>query len=1283
MLKKYLWIWFVLLIINGITAYQSVAQCGPGTPSFNVNLSGNPDTTWISRDTTRHDTCCGATAPDKCGKFIVTLHPGAVGIKFDVCDGAIPPGALFYQVGCGTPKAVGEVLCLNGTGPHTITFCKPGNNINKYCITSIGKAQAGPPISVNDGCKGELYCTGYVDTSVTWRSVAPGIPGTYNNYLNCLKGCDTVQVEAKPGFPSYVDFEVCGRTLGGCDPPPSCDTVRAYFNSTLQATILPQNPTVCFGSPHTTITANGSGGTPPYTYKWSTNTTTQSINVNVGTYVVELGDSSGCPPTYDTVTVTSFSNTISAFAGNDTTVCQQSLPIPLKGKIVAAGGGQWFGGGGTYNPSADSLNANYTPSSAEILQQQVTLYLRTTGNGTCPPDTDTVVIALPDFTALFTTSTKNVSCFGDSTGAALIKGSGIDSIVWDSKILSFTIDSASTLFADTFSYRVVDTNGCYQDSSFLITQPNALQIDSLLADSVLCFGDSTGSARISVQGGTAPYGYSWSSGSNSSTANNLVQGSYTVTVTDTMGCTIDSAVVVNEPGVLSMNLSVYHVLCFADSTASAKATANGGSAPYVYSWRVYGQNVSGDSVSGLNADTFRLTISDKQNCTIDTLFQINQPPQLVIDSLVLEATKCHGDSNGIAKVTATGGSPRYIYSWSNGDTASTSLNFWAGAHSLTITDSSGCKADSSFTINQPNPLVQQITAFDAKCFGSASGEAYSTVQGGTTPYQWLWSSGATGNQDSASQMVMGSYYCIVTDSNGCKDSTTFVIGQPDSLTGTITTQNVSCYNYSDGWAAINMQGGTPPFSYSWTPGSSGQNTDSTYNLVKGNYYVSVTDSNGCTFLDTTLITQPDTFVVSLSKNTGDTICTGQSVTFKANTTGGTPAYNYQWNPTGSADSLTLTLTQSLGVAVTVTDQKNCPPTSDSMFVHVINTASDSVVITNNGPVCKNKPIEVSSFHGGTYRPYIYQWSPNIGTTTGKFNFVPPASAWYYLSITDLCNNTRIDSTFIQVNPLPLVTLSDSVYEGCVEFSLSLINTSDSAGNYSYLWEFGDGSTSTLAQPNYTYKIPGSYAISVVATNSFGCENEDKELGKAVVRPRPQADFTANKYASKLSLAQFVFTDESTGAVSRTWSIGDTLKGSNTTQEFTALDTGTYPIWLRVINSYSCTDSLLDYVVVTPDHVIQIPNAFMPNKEQEGDGSFNALEPTNSVFFPFTEYVDKYHLMIYDRWGELIFESFDVNIGWNGYYNGKLCQQDVYFWKLDLTFTDGFNEKRVGDVTLLH
>jgi gliding motility-associated-like protein len=111
--------------------------------------------------------------------------------------------------------------------------------------------------------------------------------------------------------------------------------------------------------------------------------------------------------------------------------------------------------------------------------------------------------------------------------------------------------------------------------------------------------------------------------------------------------------------------------------------------------------------------------------------------------------------------------------------------------------------------------------------------------------------------------------------------------------------------------------------------------------------------------------------------------------------------------------------------------------------------------------------------------------------------------------------------------------------------------------------------------------------------------------------------------------------------------------------------------------------LLDYVVVTPDHVIQIPNAFMPNKEQEGDGSFNALEPTNSVFFPFTEYVDKYHLMIYDRWGELIFESFDVNIGWNGYYNGKLCQQDVYFWKLDLTFTDGFNEKRVGDVTLLH
>ncbi len=252
----------LIILLLGLLSLEVHSQCGPNVPSFTVDLSANPDTTWLSPFVVRDDTCCGATAPDKCVEFVLTLHPSAQGIIFDVCDGASPPGALFYQIGCGPPIAVGNAICLNGPGPHTITFCKPGNNNNVYCITSIPAPSAGPDIAVNDGCQGQIAVAGLHPDSITWTSVFPGATGAYNTYLSCTT-CDTVDVVAQPGYPAYVDYQVCGTPLGGCSTTPQfCDTVRTYFNSTLSATINPLNPAICFGATSTNLTAIGGGGTP-------------------------------------------------------------------------------------------------------------------------------------------------------------------------------------------------------------------------------------------------------------------------------------------------------------------------------------------------------------------------------------------------------------------------------------------------------------------------------------------------------------------------------------------------------------------------------------------------------------------------------------------------------------------------------------------------------------------------------------------------------------------------------------------------------------------------------------------------------------------------------------------------------------------------------------------------------------------------------------------------------------------------------------------------------------
>src|SRR6185503_17842270 len=156
-------------------------NCGPTTPTFTVNLPGNPNGSWISPVVSRNDTCCGAQAPDACVQFVITLDPLAQGISFNIYSGAVPPGAMFYQINCGPPVAVGSPICLNGVGPHYLTFCKPGNNSNEYIITSLGDpGTQGDTMSM--GCtSGNLYAWGYYEPSVSWTSIFPGPQGAYNS----------------------------------------------------------------------------------------------------------------------------------------------------------------------------------------------------------------------------------------------------------------------------------------------------------------------------------------------------------------------------------------------------------------------------------------------------------------------------------------------------------------------------------------------------------------------------------------------------------------------------------------------------------------------------------------------------------------------------------------------------------------------------------------------------------------------------------------------------------------------------------------------------------------------------------------------------------------------------------------------------------------------------------------------------------------------------------------------------------------------------------------------
>ncbi|MES2781117.1 MAG: SprB repeat-containing protein, partial [Bacteroidota bacterium] len=314
------------------------AQPCSGAPSFTIDLSGSPDSTWTSSSIARSGDCCGSSNPDRCIEFNLTLDSLSSGIKLDIPSGALPGGALFYQIGCGVSYQVGVEICLSGPGPHRITFCKPGNNTNVYQIKAIPKPDIRGKLLITQACIGFLQTTGLVDTSISWESV-PNNP-TYNSYLSCLHGCDSVSIIPTGSYPPTVTYRVCGLVQGGCVGTTFCDTATVHFVTDIDVDIQPKNATVCFGGTNTTLTANAIGGLAPFHYTWSTGATTSSISVGAGTYHVSMTDSLGCFVVRDTVIVTSFTLPIDANAGNDTTVCTRANNVLLNGIVQAAGGGR-------------------------------------------------------------------------------------------------------------------------------------------------------------------------------------------------------------------------------------------------------------------------------------------------------------------------------------------------------------------------------------------------------------------------------------------------------------------------------------------------------------------------------------------------------------------------------------------------------------------------------------------------------------------------------------------------------------------------------------------------------------------------------------------------------------------------------------------------------------------------------------------------------------------------------------------------------------------------------
>jgi len=827
----------------------------------------------------------------------------------------------------------------------------------------------------------------------------------------------------------------------------------------------------CFGGNNGTALISASGGTPPYTYSWNTTpvqTTSSISNLSAGSYIVVTTDTKGCSKT-DTITITQ----------------NGALSITKTKADARCYGGNTGSASITVNngtsPYTYSWNTTPAQTTSSINNLIAGTYVATVTDARGCTKTDTVTITQP--AALNNIKTKtDINCFGANTGTAGVTASGGTtpySYNWNT-IPAQTTATINNLNAGTYIVTITDSNACYKTDTIIITQPTALS-NAKTKNDVSCFGGNNGTAGITVSGGTTPYSYSWNTSPAQTTAviSNLNAGMYIATVTDAKGCIKVDTVTISQPTAISNTKTKTDISCFGGNNGTASIIASGGTAPYTYSWNTLPIQTTA-SINNLGIGTYVVTITDAKNCTKNDTTNIIQSQGITITKSRTNVS-CFGGSNGSATANISGGKIPYSYAWNTSPTQNTltATNLSAGTYTLTVTDSFGCSKSDTVIIAQPSVLSMTKVQNNAGCYGSNSGSAAISANGGTAPYNYSWNTVPAQTTAAIINLSAGNYVITLTDANGCAKTDSVLITQHTQLNTIKSKKNISCFGGNDGTATITATGGIYPYSYSWNTVLV-QTTSVATNLSAGTFIVTITDSFGCVKTDTITLNQPA--AITSSKTKTDVSCFGGNTgTATINGSGGTQPYTYGWNTTPAQNTATATGLVAGTYVVTLTDSLGCTKNDTVAIAQppILNTVKSKADVScfgnNNGSAAINAS-------GGT-SPYSYSWNTVPIQTTAAINSLSAGN--YIVVLTDAKGCTRQD-TIVITQPGALVTIKSKNDVNCFGDSTGVATIAANGGvaPYTYNWN----TTPSLATASISKLSAGTYIV--VITDSFGCKKSD-------------------------------------------------------------------------------------------------------------------------------------------------------------------------------------------------
>ena len=1200
---------------------------------------------------------------------VEVIEPAVMEISFNKSD-----------VSCyGGVDGMVEAIVSGGVGPYSYYWMPGGYDSSK--IEGLVSGEYSVTVVDSNGCT--------VGGEVTINQ--PSKIEINAEVVNSNCGISNGQITLNPtgGFPPYsyqwnpsnYQGAVIGNLLPGVYQVTVTDAVGCTVARSIsvgiingpQATIIDYSNPSCFGSFDGWIAVSVSGGTPPYHYSWfpygGNNDT--AYNLGAGIFSVEILDSNGCkvyaslqePLTYPkNISVIGFVENVSCYGSSNGKV-----------NLIVSGGtppySYYWEPGGYTTQNLIGLDTGY-------------YYVTITDSKGCE-ETYYVYISQPPPLTATIVSINNVSCNGFKDGSITVSVSGgTPPYTYNWSPSGNTSNTASGLAAGTHTLFVTDSKGCSYSISAHITQPPPIFYNyGFMSPS--CISSYDGYAWINVSGGSPPYSYSWSPiTSNNDTLYNISSGSYIVTVIDQSSCKVSTVIYVPQPVPLIAEIGSYqNVSCFGSNNGYATVQVTGGHPPYSYNWS-NGESTS--TIVNLSEGLYIVTVLDSKGClAVDSIY-ITEPDSSLTISIVSSNVLCYNSSNGYAMVNVHGGTPPYTYLWlPTAQTTQQVFNLFPGIHTVTVTDANGCTQTGAVTITQPYPLESSTEVLqNVLCYNTPTGIARVNVFGGTPPYSYYWNTIPPQTTNEAKNIYAGKYYVTITDANNCQKIDSVFLPQPDQLIINVKDKNdVTCFGMNNGYIHVEVLGGTPPYSYVWN--TQPPLTSSTItNLSAGLYVLTVIDANNCTAISSIIIEEPSEIITYSRPDTS--VCIGESVKLYATASGGEPPYTYNWLSFGVINEMYITPTQTSSYVVVAFDSNNCPGKPDTVKIYVKTFNSDQVSMSAVSPICPGSTsMLVLNVDTEPNDVLTFNWSHGLGSAPGPFVVNPTKPTWYYVTVTNSCNIKIVDSTFIDMAPSPIVQIDASSISGCsplnVTFKDSTIEIFDEIENWT--WYINNGPINTGNTLSYTFLNPGIYYVWLEVETHTGCKGSSENTPITIyVFDKPKAFFTTNKEEYTIPNDPVIVTNLSEGAVSYYWDFGDGTISYKTNPVHNYSDFGKYTITLIAMNQHQCLDTFYKTITVTGDLIF--PNAFTPNQNGPNGGIYKPEDYSNQVFFPIAKGVIEFKMQIFNRWGELIFETNDINIGWDGYYRNKLCEQGVYVYKAWAKFKDGKEIEKIGDVLLI-